>query len=393
VGVDVRTRVDGDVAPVDPPSFFGEELPAAFREHQELIAPGAAWIDPPPLTMVVDGQAWTLTCGDPIGVAAGDGGATTELTGEMLTDLVTDQATPMAWMISQTLAGSARLELLLDWWVLLRAALDGRAPYVPGSVDFDGLDLTHTFRPDDPVAEMRGFLEQAGFLHLEGLFTEDEMAAIAEDIDRAEPTYEQGDGRSWWARTDDGTDRCVRMQHFTEHSPTFAGLLDDPRFLSLGDIPGDGHQFNGRDWVEALVKPIGVVAGISDVPWHKDCANGRHSYGCCSMTVGISVTGADAESGQLRVVAGSNRALVWPSFVRPGADLPHVDLPTATGDVTLHLSCTTHMAQPPVVRERKVLYTSFRLPAPDPEAAALAQQKLRAVRESAPLNVSQLPAR
>ena len=57
------------------------------------------------------------------------------------------------------------------------------------------------------------------------------------------------------------------------------------------------------------MKPLDVVEGISDLPWHKDCSLGRHSYRCCSMTVGISVTGADAATGQLRVVAGSHRAL------------------------------------------------------------------------------------
>ena len=41
------------------------------------------------------------------------------------------------------------------------------------------------------------------------------------------------------------------------------------------------------------------------------------------------------------------------------------------------------MAQPPVARERRVLYTGFRLP-DRTDAAALARQKLRAVREAAP---------
>ena len=61
--------------------------------------------------------------------------------------------------------------------------------------------------------------------------------------------------------------------------------------------------------IGALTKPIGVVKGISDVPWHKECSLGRHSYECCSLTVGISVTGAAAESGMLRVVPGTHRAL------------------------------------------------------------------------------------
>jgi ectoine hydroxylase-related dioxygenase (phytanoyl-CoA dioxygenase family) len=184
------------------------------------------------------------------------------------------------------------------------------------------------------------------------------------------------------------------MQGFDRHSAFTAELLDDPRFRSIGDLPGDGHVFGEKradNRIEALIKPIGVVEGISDVPWHKDCSLGRHSYECCGMTVGISVTGADAASGQLRVVAGSHRALVWPAFVRRNAELPLVDLPTRTGDVTLHLSCTTHMAQPPVERERRVLYTGFSLPVHDRAAANAARQRLREVREAAPVTVSQRP--
>ncbi len=62
------------------------------------------------------------------------------------------------------------------------------------------------------------------------------------------------------------------------------------------------------------------------------------------------------------MVAGSHRALIQPAFVRRDLDLPQLDLPTATGDVTVHLSCTLHMAQPPVSQERRVLYTDFSLP-------------------------------
>jgi hypothetical protein len=152
-----------------------------------------------------------------------------------------------------------------------------------------------------------------------------------------------------------------------------------------------GHQWGTRtaNRIEALFKPIGVVEGISDVPWHKDCSLGRHSYECHSLTVGISVSGADATSGQLRVVAGSHRAHMWPAFLRPDNDLPIVDLPTRTGDVTVHLSCTLHMAQPPVDRERRVLYTGFRLPPRDADAARVARDRLATVREAASVSVSQ----
>jgi ectoine hydroxylase-related dioxygenase (phytanoyl-CoA dioxygenase family) len=144
--------------------------------------------------------------------------------------------------------------------------------------------------------------------------------------------------------------------------------------------------------IEALFKPLGVTEGISDIPWHKDCSLGRHSYECCSLTIGISVTGAGPTSGQLRVVPGSHRALVWPSlFDASQLDLPDLALPTETGDVTAHLSCTLHRAQPPTDQERRVPYTGFSLPPRDPDAAAAGRRRLQASRESAPLTTSQAP--
>jgi hypothetical protein len=91
------------------------------------------------------------------------------------------------------------------------------------------------------------------------------------------------------------------------------------------------------------------------------------------------------------VVAGSHRALIQPAFVRRGLDLPQIDLPTRTGDVTVHLSCTMHMSQPPVDRERRVMYTGFRLP--EPEGADKSNEaKIRKIREGAHKTVSQAPA-
>ena len=114
------------------------------------------------------------------------------------------------------------------------------------------------------------------------------------------------------------------------------------------------------DAAEGLLKKIGVVEGISDVSWHKDCAMGGHSRHCCGLTVGISVTGAGSENGELGVVAGSHRANVGLLGVT-GLDLPRLPLPTRTGDITVHCSCTLHMSRQPVSRERRVVYTGFGL--------------------------------
>jgi len=404
MSVDVRTRVDGEAAPVDPARFFGADLPAALDRAVPVLAATAAALRLPDLVVEVDGARWTLSArrdGIDVGPGApGEGDALClRINAAQLSDLVEDQVTPMGWFSSGVLDFQGRLERLLDWWLVVRGALDGVAPLVARDMAFedsDGrpLDLTRRFEWDDADEEMDRFLGQAGYLHVGSVFTEEEMAAVSQDMDSAAPSYTQGDGRSWWARTADGTDRLVRMQGFDAMSGTAASLVADGRLARLGALTGDGHQWGQMESnaLEALVKPIGVVEGISDIPWHKDCSLGRHSYECCGLTVGISVTGADETSGQLRVVAGSHRALMWPAFLRRDNALPVVDLPTRTGDVTVHLSCTLHMAQPPVAHERRVMYTGFRLPPLRPDADVAARQRLRAVRETAATTVSQPPS-
>ncbi|HEX6312044.1 MAG TPA: phytanoyl-CoA dioxygenase family protein [Acidimicrobiia bacterium] len=402
MSVDLRSRTDGAREPIDAERFFTDTLPTALAANIDGIGPGARWLELRPLTLEVDGVPWALSWdGNQVTVDAGtaEHGAHARITREQLDDLVSDQQTIMGfWTSGRLEQPTGRLGDLLDWWLVLRAALDHQPIHTPGGISFvdrDGgpLDLGRSFRSDDDPAELRHFLEQTGFLHLEGVFTEEEMAQVSREMDAAAPRYSLGDGNSWWAKTGDGDDRLVRMQAFDDESPATAELVRDPRFLSLADIPADGHEWGKRprNRIEALFKPIGIVQGISDVPWHKDCSLGRHSYECCSLTVGISVTGADAVSGQLRVRPGSHRALVWPAMEQPNCDLPTVDLPTCTGDVTIHLSCTLHMAQPPVERERRVMYSGFALPAFDPAAAAEARARLVAVREAAPVTVSQPP--
>ncbi len=184
------------------------------------------------------------------------------------------------------------------------------------------------------------------------------------------------------------------MEGFDRYTEATVALLEEERFLRIGRIPGIGHVRARKPGarVGALSKPIGIVKGISDLPWHKDCSLGRHSYECCSLTAGISVTGAEAGSGQLRVVPGTHRALVWPApCVQPGLDLEPVDLPTRTGDVTVHLSCTQPMSQAPVTETRKVLYTGFNQQPADREAAERNRQRLSAVRSKTHTTVSQQP--
>jgi len=396
VTVDLRTRVDGEPDRVETRTFFRDALPPLLDAHRAEIAPGARELRLRAFCIEIDGEPWTLSwSGDRVSVAPGhQGAARVRLTAEQLRDIVHDQSTPIALMSNRLLdMPEGRLADFLNWWLVLRAALDGRRIHARGDVTFER-DVRRTFTPDDSDEEMRAFLEEVGYLHIAGLFSEEEMAAVEADYPKAAPHFEKGDPRAWFATTQDGVEHLVRMEGFDRYSPATVELLDDPRLQRIGRIPGAelvARREPGTR-VGALVKPIGVVKGISDVPWHKDCSLGRHSYECCSLTVGVSVTGADGESGQLRVVPGSHRALVWPApCVQPGLDLEALDLPTCRGDVTVHLSCTLHMSQPPVRRTRKVLYTGFGQRPVDPEAALANRRRLQAVRSRTHTSISQEP--
>lgn len=400
MSVDWRTRSDATApSEVDPVEMFDVELPSAFAAAAErLSTPGVRL--PADLQVEVDGRTWRMWVDDDgVHVARAGGGSipVLRLDSGQVRDLVIDQSTPISWLADGTLRlEGAGLPVVLDWWMLIRSALDGTTPHSAGAVtmlDPDGspLDLTRTFYPDDDPQELGHFLHEAGFVHIAAVYDASEMAAVSADMDRIAPTYAPDDGRSWWAELADGTNALVRMQGFDERSEAAADLLADERLSDIGRLTGDGHHVApSLNRIEALFKPLGVRRGISDIPWHKDCSIGRHSYDCCSLTVGISVTGADARSGQLQVVAGSHRALMWPApGLQPGLDLAVLDLPTRTGDVTVHLSCTMHTAQPPVEQPRRVLYTSLVMDPLDADAHRHARARRDSVRNAAPLTVSQ----
>jgi hypothetical protein len=211
------------------------------------------------------------------------------------------------------------------------------------------------------------------------------MAAVSAELDQAMAEATQDDGASWWARTEDGW-YPSRILGFNLKSPTLQDLLESDRFTRIGTFTDDQMAQRAPrtgDSAEGLHKKVGVLEGISDVSWHKDCSMGGHSRSCCGLTVGISVTGAQQRSGELGVVAGSNRANVQAIDIRPDLDLPRVPLPTNTGDVTVHCSCTLHMSRPPIDQERRVVYTGFGLaPRPGDVREQLSEEEVRRRRQA-----------
>src|SRR6185295_4763412 len=155
---------------------------------------------------------------------------------EQVADLVTDQVTPVGLLTGGTLdLARGRIARVMDWWLVLRSVLDGRPVFTPGAGPAPVADAVGFSLDDDPE-QLGSFLRDQGYLHLRGVYDEQEMAAIAADMDECAPSHREGDGRSWWATVADGTRRVVRMQGFDEHSPTAAALLADPRLDRIGAI-------------------------------------------------------------------------------------------------------------------------------------------------------------
>jgi hypothetical protein len=295
-------------------------------------------------------------------------------------------------MTSKVSITAGSLDDWIAWEPSLRALLDGRPVHETGAVeilDADGspLDLGRSFALEDDRTEIAHFLEQAGFLHVRGVFDEAEMDTVRRDIDESLAAAAPDDGESWWGTDADGVDQAVRVLFFDEKSDTLAALLRDDRLQWLRGLTGD--RYNETMGAEGLVKPLNIVKGLSDLPWHKDCGQGLHSYRCSGLTIGISVTGADRASGALGVVPGSHRANTIATMRDKRLDLQPILLETQTGDITVHCSDTLHRAHPPVDRPRHVVYTDLRLapadgdqaPVPPRDAARAARARLSNVTE------------
>lgn len=402
--VDVRSRLDSDVEQIELEAWIENQLPLLLEQNSAIAFEGAELLGCRPLGIRVSEKSFTLIPSNghiKMNKGLDNAAVVVDMDEISFSDLVQDIQTPQSLATAKVIDLPLRDHFrFLKWWPVIRAIIDGRPVHKPGDIDFveqDGspLDLNRSFTLEDSNKDISWFLSQTGFLCLEGWWSQDLMHEIYTDIDNSIKKYQRGDGRSWWAKTKDGKDHCVRLQYFQEHSETVKKLLNDEKHKRIASLPGDGHtlEWNGsnqQNVIEALVKPIGIVEGISDLPWHKDCSLGRHSYDCSSITVGISVTGADDKSGQLAVVAGSHRANLQPNFIHPYLDLPVVALPTKTGDVTVHLSCTLHMSHPPIERERRVMYTSFSLPN---KSEKVGVDRISKVREEAYMKVSQAPAK
>jgi hypothetical protein len=336
------------------------------------------------IAISVDGSehTWALDSSGALSIVPGDHGrARADLSAACFSDLVSNVRSAVAVLVSaEPVMTRGNISHLIAWETVLRALCDGRPAYEPGLIDFVDssgapLDLGRAFTAADDPADMAQFLSQAGFMLLRGLFNEHELDTINTRIDALRAAATPEDNASWWGRVGgpDGEHLCVRVNDLPEDA-LGVSMLD--RFGPIVAMTDSKHEF---DHIDVLIKPVDVTEGISDLPWHKDCSLGLHSYQCYQVIFGLSVTASGPDNGQLGVVAGSHRVNIDQFGLSDDIDLPQVFIATEPGDVTVHLSCTLHCSTPPVHSERRVAYSTFMM---EGDTAAL-EERIRGVRDQA----------
>ncbi|ADP81466.1 phytanoyl-CoA dioxygenase family protein [Pseudofrankia inefficax] len=390
IALDRRTRLDSDLRTLGMAEFLAGDFPDLVVRHGALVARGVEAFGAPPLAIETADGSWSFAAdGGTLAVSPGvaPGALVVTLDGDALSDWLQNQRSFNAMITARELRYRGGGEWDVSVWDSLWLTLLEGWPVVDDGIEFldrhgAPLDLGRVLTPDDDPAEVAHFLREAGFLHLRGWLDPADMRKVSDEIDRALPDYHEGDGRSWWATVAGGTRRCVRLQEFVERSPTTAAILNGARWDQLRRmLAGDDElvRKTGARGLEALIKPRDVVAGASDVSFHRDCHFGRHAYQCSGTVVGIAVTASGEANGQLRVVAGSHRVLMPVEIAKTRPYLPVVAVPTEPGDLTVHLSCTLHESTPPLLAERRVMYTGFSLAPREPAAGG--SQALSDLRE------------
>jgi hypothetical protein len=278
-------------------TFHTVELPARLATGNGALA--AASLDgvQPIAFRLADGRAYTYTpTADGIDITPGEDGART------VVEMSEQDWSDFAWEIrtSFNLFYAERVTFprggfggLVRWEPALRAAFDGQAVYdlsAPPPVD---RDLTQSFTLDDSDDDIRAFLDATGFIHLRGVFSEDEVEAMRDVVETAVAKARPDDEKSWWT-TVDGEEVCNRVNYLNEQSELVAGLGADPRLRRIGGLaPIELRDAVDRmDGNSVVIKVPGADSGLADLPWHRDCGMGGHPVKCPLLNVVIHLDAA-----------------------------------------------------------------------------------------------------
>ena len=250
---------------------------------------------------------------------------------------------------------------LAKWEPALQGLYNDRPIWFPSKqVIGDG----YTFSMQDRFSDMKNVLDRLGFLLVKGVFSDEEIKNMKDEVEDRRVAADPEDKRSWWATDGQGKEQCCRVTYLNYGSQLFSDLPYDERLQYLAKlsprplIPAPDHG----DGIAAVIKVPGITEGLSDLPWHRDCGMGGHPLLCPGLNMGIQLDQASEESGQLKFLPGTNNYAGGAEHAdRSSAIIP---INAEPGDVTVHYGHTLHIAPPPTGAGsyRKTVYVSFHIP-------------------------------
>jgi hypothetical protein len=243
---------------------------------------------------------------------------------------------------------------LIAWEPALRAIYNGRPIFDPACVrlvDLAGapLDVEASFEIADDREEMAHFLRTAGFLHVRGVFSAEEIATFKACALELRDEARKGDRDSWWGRNSSGNEVLCRVTRAAS-KPDLAALNSDPRITGMVALADGALERCGEvsdSSVTVIYKLPDMVEGLSNIPWHRDCGLGGHAVLCPILIVSIFLGPATPETGELRVLPGSWQASCPAIDVNDPLAPTGVSLSTQAGDVSLHYGDLMHAAPTP----------------------------------------------
>ncbi len=348
---------------IDFHEFHRAELPRRLGQgNGALAAANAAKLGSLAFRLSDGDGAYTYAArGAAIEVLPGDEGADTvvELSRESWEGLVHDLESPPG-LIYGGLAKSQRGDLMrfVDWEPCLRAMYTGRPIFDAAKLDLrdrDGskLDPARSFRLDDDRDDMIHFVNTAGYILVRDVFDATELATLRDEAAELRARARLGDGQSWWGKKEGGESVLCRVLDAGQ-MPMMGGLHADPRIKRIGSLVGEELEPSNPgevDGVTVLWKQPGVVEGLADLPWHRDCGMGGHAINCPCGVMSIFLWPPSEKGGDLRFLPGSHK-YSYPFADAEDADLPgSVGVRARAGDVSIHFGDVVHGAPPPASSE------------------------------------------
>lgn len=346
---------------VDFIAYHQSELPRLLDDGgNELAARAAAGLPPLAIQMADSKRSFSyIPCGNKIEIREGCESATTvvELDSDIWQALVVDLETVPGIVYGAKLGKDSHgdLAVFADWEPVLRSIYHGLPVYDPESFVLknskgETLDPEATFELNDSLDDMAEFLDAAGYLVINNVFNEQELADFRQQAEELREEARPNDKISWWGKNTSGEEICTRVL-LGGTKPAFSGLYEDERVQRIQKLLPEGAspcEASDVDGVTVVYKTPDMVEGLSNLPWHRDCGMGGHALKCPACNFSIYLYDPTREAGELRFMPGSHKASYGNNF--SGTDLG-VAAPAKAGSVTLHATDVMHAAPPPTSKQ------------------------------------------